>query len=217
MLKELMAMGGPILWVILGGGVLGFGVFVERALHLHRARIKAEDFLKGIQNILRKGNVKEALAICAETPGPVAHVVKTAILHRDDDKESIRTAAHDAALSETSRMERRLVVVVTVAQVAPLLGLLGTALGMFECLLVLQRQAPLIQANDVMEGMLHAVTTTVVGLMVAVPAYVSFNLLVVKIDRIVLDMERAASEILAFLAAGGHQQPNAAETEGGRP
>ncbi len=200
MFNDLMEMGGPVLWVILACGITGFAVFIERSLHLHRARIKSEDFLKGITNILQKGNVDEALTICDETPGPVAYIVKTIVLHRHDSKESIRSAARDAALAETSRMERRLVVVATVAQVAPLLGLLGTALGMVESLLVMRAQAPLVQSADVMDGMIRAMITTAAGLIVAVPSYISFNLLVVKIDRIVLDMERAISEILAFLA-----------------
>ncbi len=200
MMNEMLEMGGPVLWTILACGLLGFAVFIERSLHLHRARIKSDDFLKGIMNILNKGNANEALAICDETPGPVAYIAKTAILHRRDTREETRVALRDAALAETSRMERRLVVVATVAQVAPLLGLLGTALGMIEALLVMRGQAPLVQSADVMDGMARALITTAAGLIVAVPSYVSFNLLVIKVDRIVLDMERAISEIMAFLS-----------------
>ncbi|MBN1557937.1 MAG: MotA/TolQ/ExbB proton channel family protein [Lentisphaerae bacterium] len=202
MFVDLLKQGGPVLWVILGSGVLAFGVFIERALHLHRARIKSEDFLKGIMNILSRRNITEALTICDETPGPVAYIVKTAILHRDQSREDMRAAVEDASLAEISRMERRLVVVATVAQVAPLLGLLGTVLGMMESLLVLQSQAPLIQSADLMGGLIRALMTTAAGLTVAVPCYASFNLLVVKIDRVVLDMEKAASEIIPFLLAG---------------
>lgn len=199
MFLDIVKQGGPILWVILASGVLALGVFVERALHLHRARIRSEDFLKGIFNILRRKNVTEALAICEETPGPVAYIVRTAILHRDDPKEDLRSAVDDASLAELSRMERRLVVVATVAQIAPLLGLLGTILGMVEALLVIMRQAPLIQSVHLTGGLIRALVTTAAGLTVAIVSYVSFNLLVLKIDRVVLDMERAASEVIAFL------------------
>lgn len=197
---ELVKEGGPVLWVILCCGLAAFGVFIERALHLHRARIGADDFLKGIFNILRRRNVAEALTICDETPGPVAHIVRTAILHREDPKEAVRAAVDEQSLAEVSRMERRLVVVATVAQIAPLLGLLGTVLGMVEALLVMKQQAPLVQLADVSGGLLRALITTAAGLTVAIPSYVAFNLLVIKIDRIVLDMERAASEIVTFLA-----------------
>jgi biopolymer transport protein ExbB len=194
--------GGPILWVIVGCGAIGFAVFVERSLHLHRARIKSDDFLTGIKNILRRGNVTEALAICAETPGPVAHIVRTAIMSRKENRDAIRSAVEDAAISEISRMERRLVAVASVAQVSPLLGLLGSILGFIDFTLAMQAQLPLVQQADVMGAMVRALVPAAAGLTVAVPAYVGFNILIVKIDRIVLDMNRAGSEIMAFLLAG---------------
>ena len=204
---ELMREGGPIMWVIAGTGLIASIVFVERSLHLHRARIKSDDFLAGIFNIVGRRNIAEALTICDETPGPVAYVVKTAILHRADDKESIREAVIDASLGETSRMERRLVVLATVAQIAPLLGLLGTVLGLFDALMPMQQESPLIHSPDVLGGLRVALLTTAAGLTVAIPCYAAFNLLVIKIDRIVLDMERAASETIAFLTGSRTELP----------
>jgi biopolymer transport protein ExbB len=196
----MLHIGGPILWIILFGGALAFGVFIDRALYLHRARIRSDDFLKGIFTVLRRKNVTEALAICEDTPGPVAYIVKTAILHRNDSKDTLREVVDDIGGAEISRMERRLVVVATVAQISPLLGLLGTVIGMVESLIVMQAQTPLIHSADVLGGMMSALITTGAGLMVAIPCYAAFNLLVVKIDRIVLDMERTASEVVAFLS-----------------
>ena len=207
MSTDWLKIGGPMLWVILLAGLAAFAVFVERSLHLHRARIRTDDFLKGIFNILGRGNIKEALTICDETPGPVAYVVKTAILHRADKKEDIRQAVADASSMEVSRMERRLVVVATVAQIAPLLGLLGTILGMTESVYAMQSVAPLIQSANVFVGLMRALVDTGAGVMVAIPCYVGFNLLVVKIDRLVLDMERTASELIAYLT--GPEFPNA--------
>ncbi len=201
MFPDLVREGGPVLWVIVGCGVLAFCVFVERSLHLHRARIRSEDFLEGIFNILRGQSVEEALTICDETPGPVAYLVKTAIMHRQDSKDAMRDALEDVSLAEVSRMERRLVVIALVAQIAPLLGLLGTVLGMVESLLVMQQQAPLVHSADLTGGLLRALTTTAAGLTVAIPSYAAFNILVIKVDRIVLDMEKAASEICAFLTS----------------
>ncbi len=196
---EIMAQGGPVLWVIVACGVFALVVFVERSLHLHRARIRFEDFLKGIFNILRRGNTEEAMEICEETPGPVAYIVRIAILNRSADREDMRTAIQDAGAAEISRLERRLVVIATVAQVAPLLGLLGTVLGFVSCLLTLYASAPLVQSADIFKGVMLALVTTGAGLMVAIPCYAAFNLLVLKIDRLVLDMEMASSEIVSFL------------------
>ena len=196
---NLIKMGGPVIWIIFGLGGLAFGVFIERSYKLHRVRIKADDFLKGVINILKRGNITEAVAICEETTGPVAHMVKTAILYRNSPKEDLIRTLDDAGLNEISRMERRLVVIATIAQIAPLLGLLGTVLGIMDGFLVMRASAPLIQSVHFTDSILKALTTTAAGLMVAVPCYAAYNLLVIKIDRIVLDMERTRAEILAFL------------------
>jgi len=197
---ELLREGGLIAWIIAGAGVFAFILFMERLLSLHRARIKAEDFIAGICNNLGRGNVDEALAICDDTPGPVAGIVRAAILNRHADKEAIRTAMENAGRTEISRMERRLVNFVTIAQVAPIFGLLGTVMGMIKSLQVMRAAAPLVQPGDVMGGLMQALVTTAVGLAVAAPCYVAFNFLTGKVEKIVIDMERAASDMIAFLS-----------------
>lgn len=197
---ELLRQGGLIAWIIVGCGMAALILFLERLLSLHRARIKSEDFIAGICNNLRRGNVNEALAICDDTPGPVAVIVRAAILNRQADKESIRTAIENAGRTEISRMERRLSLLATVAQVAPIFGLLGTVLGLIKSLQAMKLAAPLVQPVDVMSGLMQALVTTAVGLAVAAPCYIAFSFLVGKVEKIVIDMERSASDIIAFMA-----------------
>ena len=196
---NLFSLGGSVSWAIAASGLLALGVFIERSLSLHRARIRYSDFLNGMFNVLSQGNIKEALALCDETPGPVAYLVKMAILYRDAGKEDLHRTLKDAAAAEISRMERRLVVIATVAQMAPLLGLFGTVLGILDGAMALHLQGPLVHGANLVDGLLLALATTAIGLGVAIPCYAAFNLLVVKIDRIVLDMERTRYEIVAFL------------------
>jgi biopolymer transport protein ExbB len=197
---ELLRQGGLIAWIIVGCGLAALILFLERLLSLHRARIKSEDFIAGICNNLRRGNVNEALAICDDTPGPVAVIVRAAILNRQADKESIRTAIENAGRTEISRMERRLSLLATVAQVAPIFGLLGTVLGLMKSLQAMKLAAPLVQPVDVMSGLMQALVTTAVGLAVAAPCYIAFSFLVGKVEKIVIDMERSASDLIAFMA-----------------
>ncbi len=197
---DLWREGGPVFWVIAAAGIVSVIVFLERLLHLRRARIRYEDFLEGVFNILVKGKVREALALCDEAPGPVVHLMRTAIKHRDEPQEMLRHVLDNAGHAEISRMERKLVILSTIVQVAPLLGLLGSLLGVLETVLVMRNQAPLVQSIDVTGGLVRALVTSISGLMVAVPAYAMFNLLVIRIDRIVLDMEQAGSDILSFMA-----------------
>lgn len=208
-----IAEGGVVLWVILVLGLVEGGVFFERLLHMRRAAINYADFLKGIRTILSRGNVGEAVAICEDTPGPVAALVRTAIEHRHELRRQIREAVDGTGRAELVRLERRIGTIATITYTAPLLGLLGTVLGIVETVLVLQTQVPLVDAAQVTDGLLQALTTTAAGLLVAVPGYAMYNLLVARIDRIALDMEAAATEIVAFLTTPGGETPTASRAQ----
>ena len=97
-------------------------VFIERFLHCHRAQINSTEFLNGVRTVLKRNNVVEALSICDATPGPVARLVKTAILNRDHGRERVREALEEAGLAEVPRLEEKLNLLATIAQLAPLLG-----------------------------------------------------------------------------------------------
>src|SRR3954470_24759868 len=128
-LPVLLKSGGPMLWVILFTSAVAIAVFIERFLHCHRAQINSAEFLNGVRTVLKRENVVEALSICDATPGPVAKLVKTAILNRDYGRERVRESLEEAGLAEVPRLEEKLNLLATIAQITPLLGLLGTVLG----------------------------------------------------------------------------------------
>src|SRR5690348_17866554 len=100
--------GGPMMWVLLLIGVIGLMMVIERTLYLHRGQIRSTAFINGIKNILAKRRIVEALTVCEETPGPVAAVVKAALLHADDDADTMRFHVQEAAVIELPALERRL-------------------------------------------------------------------------------------------------------------
>src|SRR5271156_4838334 len=128
-MPTLLANGGPVIWLILIAAAVALVTFIERALHCHRAQINSTEFLNGVRNVLKRDNVVEAIAICDATPGPVARLVKVAILNRERGREAVREALEDAGAWEVPRLEQKLNLLATVAQIAPLLGLLGTVFG----------------------------------------------------------------------------------------
>src|SRR5437868_11987309 len=129
MLPPFLSSGGPMIWLILGASATALVVFIQRVLHYHRAQINSSEFLNGVRNVLKRDNVVEALAICDATPGPVARLVKVAILNRERGREGLRESLEDAGFLEVPRLEEKLNLLATIAQIAPLCGLLGTALG----------------------------------------------------------------------------------------
>jgi biopolymer transport protein ExbB len=195
----MMMQGGPVFWLVVFLGVAAVLVFFERLLQLRRAQIDYSDFLKGVCNVLENGNVDEAMMICEETPGPVAAVVMTAIRHRRGTREAIREAVDNTGRAEISRLERRLASLAITCQLAPLLGLLGTLLGVIQIVQTLNEQAPVVQSANLTGGLMQALLSTVAGLLVAIPCHAMYGLLMVRIERIVLDMEASASEIVAYL------------------
>ena len=89
-------------------GTVGIVVFIERFLHCHRAQINSTEFLNGVRTVLKRDNVVEAISICDATPGPVARLVKTAILNRDHGRERLREALGEAGLVEVPRLEEKI-------------------------------------------------------------------------------------------------------------
>ncbi len=200
--------GGPVFPVICLTGVAAVAIFAERIVRLRQASIRYQDFLGGVFNILEKGKIREATALCDDSPGPVVKLMRAAIVHRDEPRESLRQILENTGRAEIARMERRLAALATIIQAAPLLGLLGSLLGVLETVLAMRSELPLVQTLDLTDGLVRALITSIAGLAVAIPAYALYNILVVRIDRIVLDMEQASGDILAFMARWNRRLPD---------
>ena len=198
-MAKIFQMGGPLMYPILLCSILFVGIFLERLHHLHRSQIDTSEFIAGIRNILKKRNFAEAISICEDTPGPVAHVIKAGVLKHDRPKEEIKETIEDAALYEVPRLEKNLVVLATIAHITPLLGLLGTVIGMINAFQRIQELGGVHNASDLAGGIWEALITTAAGLSVAIPVYVAYNYLVSRVNSMVLDMERSATEIVDLL------------------
>jgi biopolymer transport protein ExbB len=196
---ELMIRGGWIMWPIMVCSVAAATMFLERAFHLHRAQIKQDDFLNGIYTIVNRGNTAEAVSICDQTPGPVAHVVRIALLHTDEPPLELKRTISKAGLSEIPRLEKNLGGLLTIAQIAPLLGLLGTIVGLVDVFVTMEQGAPLVEIGDLSAGIWQALSTSAAGLCISIPTFAGYNFLLSRVERITLDMEYAAEEIYRFL------------------
>jgi biopolymer transport protein ExbB len=195
MLTTLLRDGGPMIWLILLASAVAIMVFIERVLHFHRAQINSMEFLNGVRNVLRRENVVEALSICDATPGPVARLVKVAILSRERGRDGVREALEEAGLVEVPPLEEKLNLLATIAQIAPLMGLLGTALGFIQIFSALQAKGSQAHIETFASGIWQALISTAAGLALAIVCYTAYNYLVSRKDAIVLDMEKAATEI----------------------
>ena len=206
MLPVLLAYGTLMTWLLLALSAIVIVVFIERLLHYHRAQINSMEFLNGVRNVLKRDNVVEALSICEATPGPVARLVKTAILNRDRGREGVRDALEEAGLLEVPRLEDKLNLLATIAQIAPLMGLLGTVMGFMSMFHELQQLGAFATPDRLAGGIWGALISMAGGLAVAIPTYAGYNYLVSRVNSIVLDMEKASTEILNIVS--GATNPN---------
>lgn len=204
MLPGFLANGGPMIWVILAASAVAVVVIVERLLHFHRAQINSTEFLNGVRTVLKRDNVVEALAICDATPGPVARLVKVAILNRDRGREGVREALEDAGFLEVPRLETKLNLIATIAQISPLLGLLGTVMGFIKVFTKIEAAGLQANVGQLSGGVWEALICTAAGLAVAIPCYAAYNYLVSRVNAIVLDMEQISTEILNIVTDPGN-------------
>jgi biopolymer transport protein ExbB len=206
-LPVMISYGGPVLWLLLVISAVAVAVFIERFLHCHRAQINSTEFLNGVRTVLKRNNVVEALSICDATPGPVARLVKTAILNREQGREEVREALEEAGAAEVPRLEEKLNLLATIAQLAPLIGLLGTVLGLMHTFSSMQEAGLGAHIGQVSGGVYRALVCAAAGLAVAIPTHAAYNYLVSRINSIVLDMERSATEIVQIVTEGIKPRP----------
>ena len=136
--------------------------------------------------------------MCEETPGPVAAVVKAALLHASDEADAMRFHVQEAAVVELPAIERRLGSIAAIAQVAPLVGLLGTILGMITTFVAFEK-GDYVTASALSKGMWQALLSTAASLMLAIPAHLAHHFLAGRVRAIVRDVEWSANEIMKYL------------------
>jgi biopolymer transport protein ExbB len=196
---KIMSDGGPVMWPILFCSLIAAFIFLERWFHFHREQVNVGELVNGLINVLKRDGMIEAVSLCDNTPGPVAKILMAAIRAYEKGDDDIQQAIEDAALIEVPKLERRMNVLATIAYISPLLGLLGTVLGMMGAFNTISiTQGVSLTAMKLAGDINMALITTAAGLCVAIPAYVAYNYLFSRIESFSLEMEKASSEIIYF-------------------
>jgi len=193
---EYMEKGGPVMWPILILSIIGFAVMIERALVLRKARINVNEFLAKIRKALMVNrSLRDAVKICEQYQGPVASVMKAGLLKHGQPKEDVEKTIENAAMYETTRLERGLAVLATAANIEPMLGFLGTVTGMIGSFDALAKSG-LSNPGLVAAGISEALITTAAGLIIAIPMQLAYNYYTSRINKFVRDVETSANMLL---------------------
>lgn len=185
---EFFNKGGIFMWPLLACSIIGLAAIIERAITLQRASTNTKKFIARVIQELRSNGVRAAIELCQRTRGPIAAIVHSGLVKADHGPAAVEKAIEAAGGIEVSFLQRGLMIMATVANVAPLLGFLGTVSGMinaFEAIAAAEQ----VSAKLVASGISEALITTLAGLVIAIPVQIAHNYFLSRIDRFIIEME----------------------------
>jgi biopolymer transport protein ExbB len=206
---EILQKGGLLMWIILLCSIVALGVFFERLIYLHRASIRVGELLGGISLLIRHGRMEEALGECSASSGPVARILQSALLRPKEERAVLQSITTDTALMEIPKLERNLPILAALAYITPLLGLLGTLMGLLDAFLVLSAHGGYATTAELSRSVYESLLNAVAGLAVAIPAFLAHSYLTSRVNDIIHDMERGGLEIVNLLT--DHTSPEQRE------
>jgi biopolymer transport protein ExbB len=194
-LVDVFQRGGPLMWPILLASVAALAVAIERALVLRRSKVIPETTVRQVLQLVADGKITESREVCRHDAGAFARIARAGLDWWQHGPEAVREAIEDAGRREAPKLMRALGVIGTVASISPLLGLLGTVVGMIQVFATISVTGP-GQGQGLSAGISEALLTTAFGLSVAIPALIVYNMLTSRAERLILDIEGACHDML---------------------
>lgn len=185
-----------ILFVLLG---VALYIYFERFFAIKAASKVDENFMNQIRDHITNGKLESAKALCENTDSPTARLIGKGVSRIGKPLEDINKAIENAGKLEVYQLERNVSVVATIAGAAPMIGFLGTVIGMIVAIHEIANSGGQIDIKLLSDGLYTAMTTTVGGLIVGIIAYIAYNHLVVRTDKVVYQMEAKSVEFLDLL------------------
>ncbi len=201
---DFLAKGGIMMVPLLLCSIAALAVVIEKSLSLRRRKIIIPEVVAVLENVKGANDFGLALSICEKHRGPFASLVRATLENRDLAHDELKEALQDQGRQEVHQLERGLGVLETVAGIAPLLGLLGTVLGILKVFKVISLMG-VGQAAALAGGISEALITTIVGLFIGIPALVAHNYYSHRAEALVLEIEKYSNRLLAKVGriAGG--------------
>jgi len=199
---ELLEMGGPVMYPLYVSSILMVAFAIERAVSLRHRRILPPEFVQNIRSLAAERPIDpdKVLTYCVAHPSPISRIFQAAVRRLKRPLPEVEKTIEDAGAKEVRLLRRNCRVLSAVAYIAPLLGLLGTVLGMIQCFSRVSTGEALGRAERLAEGIYQALVTTAVGLTIAIPAAVIYMVFVAKIEKLVGEVDDLTLEFVETLA-----------------
>lgn len=218
-LMNLFADGGTMMYPLVLCSLLAFGVIIAKGWTLFVAHRESQKLLDSVEDLSLEGRVDEALQMAEETPGPVAAILYAGlrrVKERQISGADVEKAVQTTGVIELGFLERGLVILATIANVAPLMGFLGTVAGMISAFGAIA-EAGQVDASLVAGGIKVALITTASGLAIAIPVNIAYNFFVTRVDKLIVDMEEGTGAVLKLIWDGNLATATAGGTTAARP
>ena len=187
--------GGIIMVPLFIGSVLALSIVIERAFSLRARKVLVPEIISAINKIKSAEDVRVAERICETYPGTFANIILAALRNQDLTSDELKETILDQGRQEVRVLQRGLVMLETIAAASPLLGLMGTVIGMIKVFNVISQKG-LGQANILSGGISEALITTVTGLAIGIPALVAFNFFTNRAENLVMDIEKHSTSLV---------------------
>ena len=193
-------LGGNIIMGTLGLlSIYAIYILIERFSTIKKASVEDESFLKSIKNFVEQKDIQAAKTLCKNTDNPVSRMIEKGIDRIDKPMTDISAAIENQGKLEVYKMENNLANLATIAGAAPMIGFLGTVIGMIVAFHEMASAGGNIDVEMLSKGIYTAMVTTVGGLVVGIIAYIAYNFLVSKIDKVIFKLEARTTEFLDLL------------------
>jgi len=196
---DMLGKGGIMIYPLILASIVGLAVIFERAFNLRRRRIIRSDLLAILTNFKKPEDVRDAVERMQNRSDPFIEIIRAGLSKAGQPRDQIKEAIQDRGRREIHTLERGLVILETVAQISPLMGLLGTVLGMIKVFRVVSEQG-LGQTQALSSGISEALITTVVGLAIAIPVLVAYNYFSHRVEDMVMEIEEHSARFLDRLS-----------------
>ncbi|MBI4544791.1 MAG: MotA/TolQ/ExbB proton channel family protein [Gemmatimonadetes bacterium] len=201
-LLTLWADGGWMMWPLGACTLLGLGIIIWKLVDLNTKSGPTRKVLREVDERLRRQDVAGAMTVAGESATPAGRILVAGLSRHEEGTERVMKAIENVGLIEMAALERGLVWLATLSNVAPLLGFLGTVVGMIQAFEAIEVAGD-VEATLVARGIKVALITTAAGLSIAIPINIMHNYFVTRIDRLVIDMEESAQKMVDALHAMG--------------
>jgi biopolymer transport protein ExbB len=196
---DLIVAGGFMMYPIILSSVFAIYIFSERLLALNKANISPDSFMSRVKELVLKGDINGAKVLCAQNETPIARMIEKGISRIGSPLKNIEASIENVGKIEVFKLEKNLSSLATIAGAAPMMGFLGTVIGMVKAFIAISQEEGSVSPKLLSSGIYTAMVTTVAGLIVGILAYLAYNFLVTRVQKIVHKMEYTSIDFIDLL------------------